>query len=92
MFWKDRWKKDVKLIKHTGGVNDPDDPSYPWLLEVELSPPELMIITYIAMYGGREEIVVRGKTRKALEKFVEEYELLTHPRLRKLTITGPEQS
>ena len=82
----------IKVIEHApSGINVPDDPSFPWKLVVTLSPPEFMEIMFIFMYGGSETIIVRGMTREALEKFVEANDLRTHPRLRSLNITGPEQ-
>lgn len=61
----------IKLIRHTGGgVNEPDDTIYPFLLEVVLQPPALMAVGFAMLYGN-EEIVVRGMTRKALEEFVD---------------------
>lgn len=81
----------LKLIRHNAsGVNEPDDPSYPYKLEANFRPPEFMNVAFVMLHGGSEEIVVRGKTREALEKFVEVNKLNTHPRLRELTITGPE--
>ena len=81
----------IKLIRHNaGGINEPDDPSMPWKLEANFRPPEFMNVAFVLMHGGSEEIVVRGDTREALEEFVEENNLRTHPRLRRLTITGPE--
>lgn len=82
----------IKLIQHNaGGVNLPDDPSYPFKLEVSLRPPEFMLVAFVGLYGGREKMVVRGLTREVLEKFVEVNDLRTHPRLRELTITGPKE-
>lgn len=81
----------LKLIHHNAGrINEPDDPSLPFKLELSLSPPQFMIISFIGLYGGSEEIVVRAKTREALEEFLEQNQLRRHPRLRSLTITGPD--
>jgi hypothetical protein len=81
----------IKLIRHNaGGVNEPDDPSYPYKLEASFRPPEFMIVAFIGLYKGSEEIVVRGMTQKALEEFISENHLRSHPRLRQLTITGPK--
>lgn len=81
----------IKLIRHNaGGVNLPDDPAYPWRLDVNLRPPEFMLMAFVGIHGGSEEICVRGMTREALEKFVALNSLRTHPRLRKLEITQPE--
>lgn len=82
----------IKLIRHNaGGVNLPDDPSYPWRLDVNLRPPEFMDFAFILLHGGSEEIVVRGMTKEALEEFVELNGLSDHPRLRSLEITQPEK-
>lgn len=81
----------LKLIHHNaGGVRLPDDPSFPFKLEANFCPPEFMSVAFVLMHGGSEEIVVRGMTRESLEKFVEMNSLRTHPRLRRLTITGPD--
>lgn len=79
----------LKLVRLTGAVNDPDDPSYPYKLEVNLRPPELMQVAFIMLHGGSEEIVMRGKTREAIDQFIELNNLRHHPRLRRMTITGP---
>ena len=44
----------------------------------------------ILMYGGSEEIVVRGETLEALQRLATVNEWREHPRLRRLTITGLE--
>ena len=79
----------LKLISHTGGKNIPDDPTYPYRLDVSLRPPELMFFAFVALYGN-EDVVVRGLTLEAIEKFVSVNMLDTHPRLIRLVITGPE--
>ena len=81
----------LKLIHHNaGGVNVPDDPSFPFKLEGNFSPPEFMSVVFVLMHGGSEEMVVRGMTKEALYKLIEQNDLRIHPRLRCLTITGPE--
>ena len=83
--------KGIKLITHNaGGVNLPDDPSFPFRLDANFRPPEFMKIAFIGICGGSEVVCVRGETREALEKFVEVNSLRTHPRLRSLEITQPE--
>lgn len=78
---------DIKLIVHNAsGVNGPDDPSYPWVLNANFSPPEFMSLAFVFMFGGSEVIKVRGMTKESLEKFAEENDLYNHPRLRELTI------
>lgn len=80
----------LKLIHHTGGANLPDDPSFPWKLEINLSCPQLMDFSWILEYGDLEEIVVRSMTKEALDKFVDRNKYCAHPRLRHFTITGPD--
>jgi hypothetical protein len=82
----------VKLIRQTGVVNEPDDPSYPYRLDVNLRPPEFMEFAFVMLHGGSEVICVRGMTREALEQFVELNQLRTHPRLRSLEITQTQVS
>ena len=81
----------LKMIRHNAGaVNLPDDPTLPFKLEANFRPPEFMVVAFVGLYGGSEEIVVRAMTKEALDKFVEVNNLRTHPRLRQLTITGPD--
>lgn len=83
----------LKLIRlNSLRINEPDDPSYPYKLEVNLSPPELMQVTFIMLHGGSEEMVVRAMTRDAIDQFIEVNNLRHHPRLRRMIITGPEES
>lgn len=80
----------LKLIRLTGyKINEPDDPSYPYRLMVNLSPPQLMQVAFIMLYGGSEEMVMRGKTREAIDQFIEKNDFRRHPRLRWMTIEGP---
>lgn len=82
--------EDLKIIRLTGVVADqPDDSSYPYKLEANLSPPELLLVTFVMLYGGSQVIVVRGKTRQAIDRFVEQNDLRRHPRLRRMILTGP---
>jgi len=77
----------IKLIRHTGGgVNEPNDPTYPFKLEAVLRPPEFMEVAFLFMFGN-EEVVVRGITKEALEEFARANDLYHHPRLISLTIT-----
>lgn len=89
----DAWMSDLKLIKHNvGHINEPDDPSYPYKLELNFRPPELMQVTFVMLYGGSEEMIVRGKTREAIEHFIAVDDLRHHPRLRRGTITNADGS
>lgn len=78
----------TKLIKLTGKVNIPDDPAFPFKLEAHFRPPP-DDLAFMLMHDGNEKLVVGGMTREALDKFIEVYKLYTHPRFRRLTITGP---
>lgn len=79
-----------KLIHHnTGAVNKPDDTTLPFKLNASLRPPEFMGIAFILLYGGSEEIVVRGRSQRSLERFMRRHNLRDHPRLLELKITGP---
>ena len=81
----------IKLIQHNmGGVNNADDPSFgPFLLHIILRVPSFMEVTALFIYG-REEIIVRGQTREALEQFLVLNELRTNPRLQKIEISFTE--
>jgi hypothetical protein len=80
----------LKLIRlNSARINGPDDPSYPYKLEVNLSPPDLMLVAFVMLHGGSEEMVVRAMTREALDQFIDRNDLRCHPRLRRMTITGP---
>lgn len=84
---------DLKLIRlNSAGINEPDEPNaqgFPYKLEVNLRPPELMQVAFVMLYGGSELMVMRGKTREAIERFITQNDLQRHPRLRRMTITGP---
>jgi hypothetical protein len=81
----------LKLIRHNASQVDlPDDPTFPFKLEASFRPPEFMVIAFIGLFGGSEEIIVRGMTKEALDQFIEANNLRTHARLSRLTITGPD--
>jgi len=77
----------VKLIKHTGECKHPDDTSLPFKLHLVMRPPEFMIVTFVMLYGGSEEVVVRGRTLEAISGWLDRSELRTHSRLLRYTIT-----
>lgn len=79
----------LKLIRQTGGVDIADDPSHPYKLELNCRPPSFMEFAFVMLHGGSEEVIVRGMTAEALQKFVEVNNFRTHSRLRWLKITGP---
>jgi hypothetical protein len=82
--------KLIQLNSASARIYEPDDPSYPYKLELNLHPPELMQVTFVMLYGGSEVMVVRGMTRDAIAQFIDLNDLLRHPRLRRMTITGPD--
>lgn len=77
----------VKLIKHTGECDHADDPSLPFKLELRMRPPEFMIVAFIGLYGGSEDVVARAETLEDLTAWLDEHELRTHPRLTRYSIT-----
>ena len=80
----------IKLIRYNlWQINHPDDPSYPYKLEGTFRPEPGLDIGLVAMMRGREEFVVRAKTREALAEFVERNGYIGHPRLLTLKLTGP---
>ena len=82
---------DTKVIyANTHRVDVPDDPSFPYKLEAVFQHSEFMRVAALLMFGGSERIIVRGMTHEALTKLATENEWTTHPRLIRLTITGPD--
>jgi hypothetical protein len=82
---------DIKIIRHLPSrIDVQDDPAFPFKLEVNLRPQEFMQVTFVMLYGGSEELVVRGISREALDRFITTQELREHPRLRWLKITAPD--
>lgn len=82
----------IKLIRHNmGGVDLPDDPSYPFVLDMRLSTGGMfMEVAAAFMYPDGEEVKIRGMTREALLEFVKRNNYRSVSRLRSLTITGPD--
>lgn len=81
----------LKLIRlNSHRIDEPDDPSYPFKLEVNLSPPELMNVAFVMLHGGSEELVLRAMTREAIDLFIETNDLHRHPRVRWMIIIGPD--
>lgn len=87
-----QYAKDLKLIEHNmGGVERPDDPQFgTWRLDATFRPPEFLQVAATLLYGN-ERVVVRGKSKEALDAFVEDNHFQTHPRLATLTISQPEK-
>ena len=81
----------ITLLKATTSRLDrPDDPAFPYKLKFNLSPPKFMQRAFISMCGDSEEFAIGGKSRQALERYVQKNGIRTHPRLRWMTITGPD--
>lgn len=83
----------LTLIKHTGRsrINEVDDARHgDFRLALNFSPPQMMEVTFSFLFGGTEEIVVRARTRAAIDEFVTLNNFKTHPRLRHGVITGPD--
>lgn len=80
----------VKLISHrASGVDGPDDETMPYRLVAVLEAPDFMRMAFVLLYGGTEDIVVRGRTSSALEELVAVNRLAGHPRLIRMAIYGP---
>lgn len=83
--------RGIKLIRHNANqVDEPDDPSMPYRYEGDFTPPEFMQVTFVLLYGGSEEIIIRATSLRKLNKYLDEAGLKRHPRLRSFTITGPD--
>lgn len=87
----DTLNDDVKVIySNVHRIDNPDDPSLPYKLEAAFSHGDFMRVTAVLLYGGSQRFVLRGRTEAALRAAVIENEWLTHPRLIRLEITGPD--
>jgi hypothetical protein len=84
-------RAETTVIEHNmGGYRVPDDPALgPWKLEVLCRVPSFLEVAASAIYGN-ETVVVRGKTREALEACAVLNELDDHPRLIRMTFSQPE--
>lgn len=85
---------DLKIIRlNTNRIDEPDttwSATYPYKLTANLRPPEFMQVAFICLHGGSEELVLRGKTPEAINRFIAQNDLRQHPRLRVMIITGPD--
>jgi len=85
---------DLKIIRlNTHRIDEPDaawSATYPYKLTANLRPPEFMQVTFICLHGGSEEMVLRGKTPEAINRFIAQNDLRHHPRLRAMIVTGPD--
>ena len=83
----------IKLITHNAcGINKQDDITFgTWRLDAFFRAPDFMTVAFIGLFGGTEQICVRGKTKKALEGFAKMNNLWNHPRKISLKIWQPER-
>ena len=80
----------IKLISHNmAGVDQPDDTTYPWVLEAELGVGGLFMEVAAAFIYGSERIKIRGETLEALTDAARRFGLLRSGRLRRCVVTGP---
>lgn len=77
----------VKLIKHTGECDLPDDDTLPVKLVMLLRPPSFMSVAFACLYGGSEEVVARAESVSELEAWMKDRGLEIHPRLSRFRIT-----
>jgi hypothetical protein len=82
--------RGVRLVSATGQCQYDDDPSLPFRVYVNLRPPKFMGFTFTMLHGGSEEIVARAESLEWAEDFIARNDLETHPRFRRLAITGPD--
>lgn len=79
----------IKVIKHTGECEYPDDPSLPFRLDLVLRAPSANMV-YVFLYGGTEDVVVRSDSVDELVEWMHKYGLRDHPRLLRFFITDPD--
>jgi hypothetical protein len=83
--------RGVRFVYATGARDRFDeDPALPFRVYVNLRPPEFMQVTFVMIHGGSEEVIVKAETLDSAENFLIRNELATHPRIRRIEITGPE--
>lgn len=82
----------VKMISNTANrVDEPDDLSYPYRLDLKLNAPASPSLMYMYLTGGVQVIVVRGMSAEDLDHWLEANRILASwSRLRAYTITGPD--
>lgn len=78
----------VKLIFHTGEVDDADDLTMPIKLEMYLRAPSFMVVAFVSMYGGSERVVARADTEEEMTAWMDEKGLTRHQRLSRFLVTN----
>jgi hypothetical protein len=87
----EKYKSRVKVITaNTYRINDPDDPSFPWMIELVCRPPSFMSMAFVGIVGPTEIITVIAKDQEALEAAMAESDLRGHPRTMRFRVSGPE--
>jgi hypothetical protein len=83
----------LKLVKKTGVRDLPpvDATEYPFMMEMNCSPPEFMDVTFVLLYGGSEEIFVRADDVQKIYQFITLNNFRNHPRLRYIEITKSKE-
>ncbi len=78
----------IKLIRHTGECDHPDDETLPVKLEMYLRAPQFMAVAFACLYGGSEIVVARAEYVEEIEQWMDEKGLADHPRLSRYRITN----
>lgn len=80
--------RGVKVVSHLSAVdNTLNADDLPYRLEVEFTPPQRSLLSFVAM-NGNERIVAKGRTRTALRWLVANQKWEAHPRFLRYEITG----
>lgn len=77
----------VKVIYHNmDGIDEPDDPTMPYVLRAKLRPPEFLFVAALLMYGN-EECTIIGDSEAELQQVARDYGIAKNPRLISMSIT-----
>ena len=75
----------------TNGIDHKvDEKKYPWELECDLPHPDFHSLVYLLNYGGAQNFVVRGKSRKALMRLFRVLGVHKRKDLMEAKITDPD--
>jgi len=84
-------KQNFLLVRHSpSGINEYDDPSFPFRMELYCTSPEFLEFAHDCIHGRGERVVARAMTLDLMNWFIDKNSLRTHPRLVSLIVTGPE--
>jgi len=85
------FRRKLKVIEYNlTEIKLPDDPSYPYKLEVSRAHSEFHRAAMILQHGPDECLVLRGLSLGALQDYINENNLRTDELLNFFTLTGPE--